>query len=99
MPKPKEACHVPLWAMVFGCGMGLGLLGGGGVYDGGHLAHRIYRKPALLGMFPYHVLVGGYVHAIDLVPGDIALYPLDLWPHVPENTTGSLRYSLELLGG
>src|SRR4051794_40570644 len=56
-------------------------------------------EPALPGVLAHRLLVRREVHAVDLVVGDVALDPLDLRPHPPQDAAGLLRDGLELLGG
>src|SRR5947209_3987528 len=48
-------------------------------------------------MFPHHCFVGGNINTIDLVLGDKALDPLNLWSHVFQNTARFLGNCLYLV--
>lgn len=51
-----------------------------------HLRNAICGKPALLRVLAHHCLVRGYVDAIDLVVGHVALVPLDLGAEILQDS-------------
>src|SRR5687768_3501817 len=90
--------------MASSCWTGLRVTGGRSLRGRGvdhltHLRDLVGRKPALLRVLPDHLHVGGDVHAVDLVVGDVARHPLDLRAQVLEHAARLLRDPLELFPG
>src|SRR5262249_6019778 len=67
------------------------------VDDGFHRRDAVCRKTTLLCVFADGFLARCIVDAIDLVVGDEALHPLDLWHQVVQHPTRLLRNRLQLL--
>src|SRR6267142_4298342 len=80
-----------------GSGRRSALLGGGGVDRPDDLADPVGGKAALAGVLAHQLLAGRHVHAVDLVPRDVALDPLDLGPETLQDTARLLGDRAQLL--
>src|SRR3954453_2433231 len=60
------------------------------------LRNLVAWKAAESGMLADHVFVRRAVDAVELVIGDVAVDPLDLWSEIVENRARSLRCMLEV---
>src|SRR6266404_5921679 len=62
-----------------------------------YFGDAIGREAPLLGMVAHHLFIWRDVDAINLVVGDIALQPLNLWPEISEHSARFLRDRLQLV--
>src|ERR1700692_1074093 len=65
------------------------------VDDCPYLGDAICREATALCVLPDHFLVRSDVYAVDLVVGNIALYPLNLWSELFQDAAGFLRDALQ----
>src|SRR5258706_339990 len=63
------------------------------------LGPAVCWKAALLGVLANHRFVRSDVDAVDLVPGNVALHPLNLRTQVAQDAARLLGDSMKLLGG
>lgn len=73
------------------------LLRGCGINRRSNLRDAVGGKPALVGVLADRLFIRGYVDAVDIVVGDVALDPLNLRSHLSQNATRFLRYGMQLL--
>src|SRR4051812_40378455 len=61
------------------------------------LAHRIRRETALAGVLADDLLIGRFVHTVDLVAGHVAVQPLDVRTEAPKNVARFLGDALQIV--
>src|SRR5262249_12026668 len=66
-------------------------------YLGFDLQNTSPRNAARLGVLAYDLFIGGDVNAIDLIVGDVAIDPLNLWTYLIKNFSRRRRHTLKLL--